>query len=71
MSGKWHGGKGSRPRPFSVKINEFDKSMDRIFGNEDRDQAKEDKKKADADYWAKVKEETAARIAEFNKKDKK
>jgi hypothetical protein len=70
MSGKWHGGKGSRPRPFSVKINEFDQSMDRIFGNEERDQAKEDKKKADAEYWRKVKEETAKRIAEFNK-DKK
>lgn len=67
MSGKWHGGKGSRPRPFSVGQAEFDQSMDRIFGDEERERAKEEKRKADAEYWAKVNAETAARIAEANK----
>ncbi len=28
-------GKGSRPRPYSVTSQEFDKAWDRIFGNKD------------------------------------
>lgn len=68
MSGKWHGGKGSRPRPFSVGMTEFNQSMDRIFGDPEREKAKEEKKKADAEYWAKLKAETAARLEEANKK---
>jgi hypothetical protein len=32
MSGKWHGGKGSKPRPFSVSQAEFDNRFDLIFG---------------------------------------
>lgn len=67
MSGKWHGGKGSRPRPFSVGQTEFSESMNRIFGLEEREKEKSEKKKADEEYWAKIKEETAARIAEFEK----
>ena len=70
MSGQWHGGKGSRPRPFNVARKDFDASMDRIFGDEEREKLKEEKRKADAEYWAKINEETAARIAEANKKDK-
>ena len=71
MSGKWHGGKGSRPRPFSVGQQEFGESMNRIFGLDEREKEKADKKKADAEYWAKIKEETAARIAEFEKSKNK
>jgi len=71
MSGKWHGGKGSRPRPFSVPLEDFGESHVRIFGDEERNKAKEEKKKADAEYWAKIKEETAARIAEFEKSKNK
>lgn len=71
MSGKWHGGKGSRPRPFSVGQDEFAKSMDRIFGDDEKAKQLAEKKKADEEYWAKIKAETAARIAEFDKKDKK
>jgi ethanolamine ammonia-lyase small subunit len=64
-------GKGSRPRPFSVTLKNFDESHVRIFGNEERDKASEEKKKADDEYWAKIKEETAARIAEFEKSKNK
>jgi hypothetical protein len=32
MSGKWHGGKGSKPRPLSVSQDEFDNRFDLIFG---------------------------------------
>lgn len=70
MAGQWHGGKGSRPRPFNVPIKEFDASMDRIFGDEEKEKLKEEKRKANAEYWAKINAETAARVAEANKKDK-
>lgn len=42
MSGKWHGGKGSKPRPFSVSQAEFDNRFDAIFGK---------KKKTDAESF--------------------
>ena len=42
MSGKWHGGKGSKPRPFSVSQAEFDNRFDLIFGK---------KKKTDAEKF--------------------
>ena len=32
MSGKWHGGKGSSPRPFSVSPEEYSNRFDTIFG---------------------------------------
>ena len=32
MAGQWHGGKGSKPRPFSVPVEEFGNSHTRIFG---------------------------------------
>jgi hypothetical protein len=70
MSGQWHGGKGSRPRPFNVTRKDFDASMDRIFGIDEREKLKEEKRKADAEYWAKINAETAARIAAANEKDK-
>ena len=31
MSGQWHGGKGSKPRPFSVDQKTFDTNWDNIF----------------------------------------
>jgi Zn finger protein HypA/HybF involved in hydrogenase expression len=31
MSGKWHGGKGSRPRPYSVDQKTFGDNFDNIF----------------------------------------
>ena len=36
---KWHGGKGSAPRPYSVTQEEYDKRWDAIFG---RDEPEED-----------------------------
>jgi hypothetical protein len=32
MAGQWHGGKGSKPRPYSVPLEEFGDSHVRIFG---------------------------------------
>lgn len=32
MSDKWHGGKGSRSRPFSVSQEEYTNRLDSIFG---------------------------------------
>lgn len=28
----WHGGKGSKPRPYSIDKKKFDDNWDRIFG---------------------------------------
>ena len=39
MTAKWHGGKGSAPRPYSVTQEEYDKRWDAIFG---RDESEED-----------------------------
>jgi len=32
-TGAWEGGKGSRPRPYSVSQKEFQANFERIFGN--------------------------------------
>ena len=32
----WHGGKGSKPRPFSVDKKKFDENWDKIFGKKDQ-----------------------------------
>ena len=34
---KWHGGKGSQPRPLSVSQDEYDKRWDAIFGRDGLD----------------------------------
>ena len=34
---QWHGGKGSKPRPYSVTQEEYDKRWDAIFGRDDPD----------------------------------
>ena len=43
---KWHGGKGSAPRPYSVTQEEYDNRWDAIFGrkpvNEDSSDTDED-----------------------------
>ena len=45
MSGQWHGGKGSKPRPLSVDTKTFDSNWDLAFG-----------KKKEADMQIRVKE---------------
>lgn len=37
MSGKWHGGKGSRARPYSVSQEEFGNRWDAIFGKKEKE----------------------------------
>ena len=32
---QWHGGKGSKPRPYSVTQEEYDKRWDAIFGRDE------------------------------------
>ena len=34
---KWHGGKGSKPRPFSVSQEEFDNRFEAIFGKKKKE----------------------------------
>jgi hypothetical protein len=34
MSGKWHGGKGSRPRPYSVDQETFESNWELAFGKD-------------------------------------
>ena len=43
MSGSWHGGKGSSPRPLSVSQEEFGNRWDAIFGKKDTEHAKVEK----------------------------
>ena len=43
---KWHGGKGSAPRPYSVTQEEYDNRWDAIFG---RKPATEDSSDTDED----------------------
>jgi hypothetical protein len=58
MSGKWHGGKGSTPRPFSVDQKTFDNNWDNIFRKDKR--AEED---------AKIEDEEFERIRQQQQKD--
>lgn len=74
MAAHWHGGnggKGSRPRPFAVPLEKFDENMDRIFGNEEKEKLAEQKRKEKAEYFAKLEEETKARLAAADKKESK
>ena len=49
MTEQWHGGKGSRPRPYGVDKKQFDDNWDRIFGKKEKkdvlDELKEISKK--------------------------
>lgn len=47
----------------------FDENMDRIFSNEEKRKKLEEKKKADAEYWAKVNAETTARLEEAKRRE--
>ena len=51
---QWHGGKGSKPRPYSVTQEEYDKRWDAIFGRDepDEDDLEEDVNLDDEDYDA-------------------
>lgn len=53
MTGQWHGGKGSRPRSFSVDQETFANNWERVFG-------KKEKKKSDQE----IIEEVSKLIAE-------
>ncbi len=37
MGDQWHGGKGSKPRPFSVSQEVFDNNFETIFGKKKKD----------------------------------
>jgi len=37
MGNQWHGGKGSKPRPFSVSQEVFDNNFETIFGKKKKD----------------------------------
>ena len=56
---KWHGGKGSAPRPYSVTQEEYDKRWDAIFGKDipDEDDLDEDNELDDENYDADTEEE--------------
>ena len=63
MSAHWEGGsggKGSKPRPFNITDAEYEESLKRIFG--DKTEEKERKAKEKAEYFAKLKAETDARM---------
>ncbi len=47
----------------------FDENMDRIFSNDEKRKKLEEKKKADAEYWAKVNAETTARLEEARRRE--
>ena len=59
MTNQWHGGKGSKPRPYSVTQEEYDKRWDAIFGRDepDEDDLEEDVNLDDEDYDAETDEE--------------
>lgn len=56
---KWHGGKGSAPRPYSVSQEEYDKRWDAIFGKDlpEEDDLDEDETFDDEDTDADTDEE--------------
>ena len=53
MTNQGHGGKGSKPRPYSVTQEEYDKRWDAIFGRdepeEDEDTETDEDENADTD----------------------
>jgi len=44
MSGSWHGGKGSSPRPVKDR-KQFDENWDNIFGKKDSEKESKEKTK--------------------------
>jgi hypothetical protein len=55
------------------KVNNkaFEENVDRIFNTEEKQRRLEAKKKADAEYWAKVDADTKAKLEESEKKEVK
>lgn len=47
---EWHGGKGSKPRPYSVSQDEYDKRWDAIFGKDLSEDENEDNELDDEDF---------------------
>lgn len=67
MTEHWNGGtggKGSKPRPYAVSIEEFDESHDRIFG--DKSEEKERKAREKAEYFARLQAETEDKLSRYN-----
>jgi hypothetical protein len=63
MAEHWNGGtggKGSKPRPFAVPLEDFANSHNRIFG--DKSAEKEAKQKEKEEYFARLAAETKARL---------
>ena len=56
---KWHGGKGSAPRPYSVTQEEYDKRWEAIFGKDlpEEDDLDEDNELDDEDIDEHTEEE--------------
>lgn len=54
MSTEWHGGKGSKPRPYSITQEEYNNRWDAIFGrdqpDEDTDELDEENELDDEDF---------------------
>lgn len=55
------GGKGDKPRPFTVSSEEFAENMTRIFGNEAEERRLRKQKEKD-EFFAKLKAETEAKL---------
>ena len=47
---EWYGGKGSKPRPYSVSQDEYDKRWDAIFGKDLPEDENEDNELDDEDF---------------------
>jgi hypothetical protein len=47
---EWHGGKGSKPRPYSVTQEEYDKRWDAIFGKDIPEDENDDNELDDEDF---------------------
>ena len=63
MAEHWNGGtggKGDKPRPYAVPLEEYDESHVRIFG--DKTKEREQKQKEKEEYFAKLAAETKARL---------
>jgi hypothetical protein len=54
MTAEWHGGKGSKPRPYSITQEEYNNRWDAIFGrdqpDEDTDELDEENELDDEDF---------------------
>lgn len=69
MAEHWNGGnggKGCKPRPFNISLEEFGNNMDRIFGSKEDQRSKKQKEKEE--YFAKLAAETKARLEQADKK---